>query len=93
MSIVKKCHGAILTLFGIVMIVMPELKQFKLDCLLTEVERIFQRGCCPFSLSFKSLSGNTAKLMSVSIADLELPTEGKFFKTDSVLGNSNLIIC
>ena len=44
MSIVKKCHGAILTLFEIVMIVMPELKQFKLDCLLTEVEREFFKG-------------------------------------------------
>ena len=76
MSIVKKCHGAILTLFEIVMIVMPELKQFKLDCLLTEVERIFQRDCCPVS----SPTGLTLPRLSICEALPRAPLRTFFEK-------------
>ena len=35
------------------------------------------QGACPVSLNSKSRDRHIAMLMSVSIADLKLPTEGK----------------
>ena len=46
----------------------------------------------PVSLYFKSRDRHIATLMSVSIADLQLPTESKLYETYSVFENSALII-
>ena len=70
--------------------------EFRLKNQLTEVEREFfeamTRRRQPHRAHPDRLKRSEATLRSVSTADLELATKGKFFKTDSVFGNSDLII-
>ena len=60
---------------------------FRIDYQQIDILRqFFLRDCCPVSLRFKSRGGNTAKLWSVSTADLELLTEVKIYEIDSFFG-------
>ena len=60
---------------------------FRIDYKLIDILRhFFLRDCCPVNLRFKSRGGNTAKLWSVSIADLWLLTEVKIYEIDSFFG-------
>ena len=70
---------------------------FRTADLLTEAEReVFRRDDAPSAVPQGSPrpaeERNKAMLRSVSTADLEVATKGKFYKTDSVFENSYLIV-
>ena len=71
--------------------------EFRLDYSMTEAERGFFEGMTRRQQSRRALParlkrGDEATLEIVSIADLKLLTEGKFYDIDSVFENSDLII-